>query len=204
MRPRVGRVPEREGSDAHVALGQKLRELPSELPPPFDWTELERRALAASRSRPTYRRLHAGRRVVMVAGALAGVVVALVAAAVVARLVRGSADERASRQAGEIAAARDSARSGAMSDPEPVLRRAAAAEHWLADRPDDEPVVRVSTYLVVTDLEDRIASVDDLLNAERLQNQPPSHVRALQLERARLVDSLAQVRYAEMLATELP
>ena len=50
-------------------------------------------------------------------------------------------------------------------------------------------------------LEDRIAQVDDLLNAARLGPQP-ERLLALQRERTRLVGTLVQVRYAETLADE--
>jgi hypothetical protein len=45
---------------------------------------------------------------------------------------------------------------------------------------------------------------DDQLTIERVENGREAQLRALQRERARMIDSLAQVRYAEMLAAELP
>jgi hypothetical protein len=54
----------------------------------------------------------------------------------------------------------------------------------------------------VTGLEDRIAQLDDLLSAERLDQAAPARLLALQQERTRLVGTLAQVRYAERLADE--
>jgi hypothetical protein len=53
-------------------------------------------------------------------------------------------------------------------------------------------------------LEDRIAQVDDLLTSVRLDGGRPERLMALQRERVRLVGSLAQVRYAEVLASESP
>jgi hypothetical protein len=70
--------------------------------------------------------------------------------------------------------------------------------------PRDPAIVHVSTRLAVTDLEDRIASVDDLLNAARVEHRRDAPLQTWQRERARLVDSLAQVRYAESLAAQLP
>jgi hypothetical protein len=59
--------------------------------------------------------------------------------------------------------------------------------------------MRVGTRTAVTDLEDRIAWMDDVISEQRLDAIDPSHVVALQRERARLINSLAQVRYAETL-----
>jgi hypothetical protein len=64
--------------------------------------------------------------------------------------------------------------------------------------------VRVGTRAAVAGLEDRIAQVDDLLTAVRLDRAQPGRLAALQQERMRLVGSLAQVRYAEVVATESP
>jgi hypothetical protein len=203
MRPRVGDRPEGEVPEASRAIAQRLRELPSELPPPFDWPELQRRELRSGNRRAG---AHSGtrRRAVLLGGGFAAIAASLIAVVMVVNRLSGSAGEPVPSGIDGRPVAHDDRRSGALRDPEPMLRRAEAAERWLASEPDDQPVVQVSTYLVVTDLEDRIASMDDLLNTERLQNANPARVRALQFQRARLIDSLAQVRYAEMLADELP
>jgi hypothetical protein len=62
--------------------------------------------------------------------------------------------------------------------------------------------VRVGTRADVLGLEDRIAQVDDLLTAGDAGRGQDVAVLALQRERARLVSSLVQVRYAETLANE--
>ena len=80
-----------------------------------------------------------------------------------------------------------------------ALAQAEISERWLARLPVEPAVMRVGTRAAVTDLEDRIAWVDDVLSAERLDAVDPTHIVALQRERARLVNSLAQVRYAESL-----
>ena len=60
----------------------------------------------------------------------------------------------------------------------------------------------MGTRAAVTELEDRIAQVDDLLSAERVDQAPPARLLALQQARTRLVGALVQVRYAEALADE--
>ncbi len=82
--------------------------------------------------------------------------------------------------------------------------RARAAERWLSRLPAEPAIVRVGTRFAVANLEDRIAWVDDALTEERLEGVNPAHLAALQQERVRLINSLAQVRYAETLAAHVP
>jgi len=82
--------------------------------------------------------------------------------------------------------------------------RSRAIESWLATLPREPAVVRVGTRAAVARLEDRIAQVDDLLTSVRLDGMPADRLVALQQERFRLVGSLAQVRYAEVVASESP
>jgi hypothetical protein len=77
---------------------------------------------------------------------------------------------------------------------------ARVAEQWLASLPSDPAVVRVGTRAAVSGLEDRIAQLDDILSAARIEGARPGRLNALQEERARLLKSLVQVRYAEELA----
>jgi hypothetical protein len=199
-----------ERDPVREAVAQKLRELPAEALPPFEWSELQRRMQTKSA-----RGLARGRAVTGHAGAgvrralavtMSAAVIAL-AVLVASRIERGGGEIAGIRADAQRAQpvqpdARLSAARG--SETEALLARADRAERWLADRPDDSAVVRVSTYLAVANLENRIASMDDLLNLERLQHTYSSRLRALQLQRAQLVDSLAQVRYAEMLVEETP
>jgi hypothetical protein len=91
-----------------------------------------------------------------------------------------------------------------ISDAALAAVRARAIESWLATLPREPIVVRVGTRAAVAGLEDRIAQVDDLLTSVRLDGTPPDRLAALQQERVRLVGSLAQVRYAEVVASESP
>ena len=83
-------------------------------------------------------------------------------------------------------------------------RGSAAAQRWLAAQPAEPVIVHVGTRAAVTDLEDRIAWVDDTLTTLRAEEGALERARALQYERDRLINSLAQVRYAETLAGRLP
>jgi hypothetical protein len=86
--------------------------------------------------------------------------------------------------------------SGAANDP---LQQALAAREWLARQPAEPALVRAGSRLTVAGLEDRIAWFDDALTDQRLHGASPAQLNVLQQERARLVSSLAQVRYAEAL-----
>jgi hypothetical protein len=74
----------------------------------------------------------------------------------------------------------------------------ANAERWLNAQPRSA-IVRVPTQMAVTELEDQIAAMDDQLNAVRLAQPHAQQVAVLQRDRAQLVESLAQVRYAQIL-----
>jgi hypothetical protein len=79
-----------------------------------------------------------------------------------------------------------------------------ASERWLAAQPAEPVIVRVGTRAAVMGLEDRIAWVDDTLTSVRAQGGQLERAHALQLQRDQLINSLAQVRYAESLASNLP
>jgi hypothetical protein len=62
-------------------------------------------------------------------------------------------------------------------------------------------IVRVGAHAAVTSLQDQIAALDDLMSSERAAGAQPSRLDPLERQRAQLVSSLAQVQYAEMLAS---
>src|SRR5579863_70115 len=73
-------------------------------------------------------------------------------------------------------------------------------ERWLSSLPREPALVHVGTRSAVETLEDDIAQVDDLVSAARAGRTPAAGVQPLLAERAQLVNSLVQVRYAETLA----
>jgi hypothetical protein len=60
--------------------------------------------------------------------------------------------------------------------------------------------VRADTYLALAALEDHIASIDDALSDARVAGPRGAEVARLERTRADLLDSYAQVRYAEMVS----
>ena len=171
--------------DQQRSLARRLREMPDEAAQPYDWREFQRRSGARTRPGPG---LAGG-------GALAAAtVLALGVVAVWTRLGGWSPTPP-----------HHAARAAARPIPEaaqPLAAHTVAMEHWLASLPSEPAVVHVGTRAAVTGLEDRIAQVDDLLSAERLDQAPPARLLALQQARTRLVGALVQVRYAETLADE--
>jgi hypothetical protein len=167
--------------DQQRSLARRLRELPDEAALPYGWREFQRRSGARRRAGQGL----AGGRALATASVLAlGII------AVWTRLGGWSPRSGITQPAPSSAAAR--------LTPEAT----AAMEHWLASLPSEPAVVHVGTRAAVTGLEDRIAQVDDLLSAERLDEAHPARLLALQQARTRLVGALVQVRYAETLADE--
>jgi hypothetical protein len=178
--------------DSRRSVASLLRDLPEGAAPPYDWREFQRRARPPARAPAP---LPNG-------GALAAALVVLIASgAIVIRLTAPGA--RAVRSAPAAAAAAFSSPDRTSPGELPEVRAAeAGADRWLATLPTEPALVRVGTRAAVTTLEDRIAQVDDLLSAQRADRATPAHLLALQQQRLQLVDSLAQVRYAETLAYE--
>lgn len=77
------------------------------------------------------------------------------------------------------------------------------AERWLAAQPR-RAIIHVPTQMAVTELEDQIATMDDQLTVVRLSQPQAQQVALLQRDRAQMVESLAQVRYAQSLAAGSP
>jgi hypothetical protein len=85
----------------------------------------------------------------------------------------------------------------------PVLLPTVNAQRWLDAHPQ-RALVRVPAQMAVTELEDQIATMDDQLNAVQISQPQAPQLALLQRDRAQLVESLAQVRYAQNLLAGLP
>ena len=162
------------------ALGRQLRALPGEAQPPYDFHEFQRRVAAQMEA------AHASRKGHLLATA------ATIAVLTVVLLLRFGV------------ATSPWIASGALTAPVVVPPAGTAQpevmERWLAGFPQDPALVRVGTRAAVNGLEDRIAQLDDLLSAARLERTQRARLDALQQERTRLLGALVQVRYAETLA----
>jgi hypothetical protein len=174
-------------------IAQKLRHLPTESAPPIAWREFKRRQLLRrARARSTQRRQFA---------LVAAVGLVMVGATALWRHLPPMQDPLAERL--PLAALPMAHRTVPVAWDE-AAARSVASERWLAEQPAEPVIVRVGTRAAVTNLEDRIAWVDDTLTSMRANGGEADRARALQYERDRLINSLAQVRYAETLAADLP
>ena len=151
---------------------------------PYDWAEFRRRRHRSTLTRAIER----NRPVAIAAAALAAVVVIAVP------FVR-STHEHAPAIAPPDTAART--QPGDWQE----QARTRAIEGWLAGLPHDHVIVRVGARAAVTSLQDQIAALDDLMSSERVAGAQPKRLDALERQREQLVGSLAQVQYAEMLAS---
>jgi hypothetical protein len=181
-------------------IGERMRRLPQECEPPMTWDEFQRAqeaAAAREQAESTRMKASSSRSATPLRWqhlALAAGIAALVAGlAVWGRFswVNGGGSSEAHVAQVETPV---------LIHPNmQYLIQAEASERWLARLPVEPAVMRVGTRTAVADLEDRIAWMDDVLSEERPDAIDPAHIVALQRERARLINSLAQVRYAETL-----
>jgi hypothetical protein len=153
-----------------------------EWPAPYDYAAFEARVAAARR------RTLAGQRVGV--AALAAVTIAVLGLLLASERQRPAlADDGA-------------AFAGVATAPGDADRQAGIDESWLRHLPGEPAVVRVATRAPVGLLEDRIAWLDDSLSAALQEQAAHGEVLRLRSERARLVDALVRVRYAEQLSAD--
>jgi hypothetical protein len=175
----------------------RLRDLPDHAEAPYDWSEFKHRS--HERRGAHWHRTAIAASVVLVLAGIAG-------------WMRYSADDGLGQMGdssfeGPMLAVGGAAIGGEAGATSGVpgathLDTQSATVAWLENLPSEPAIVRVSNRLPVVDLEDRIALVDDMLNAAQVESAQPAHIQSLRRERAQLISSLARVRYAETLAAE--
>ena len=154
---------------------------------PYDWAEFQRRRHRSVVTRVIERNRPA----------------AIAAAAAAAVLVTAVPFLRSSHVSTPRLASSNAAVNDDVSDRQQQARTR-AIEGWLARLPRDRVIVRVGTHAAVSSLQDQIAALDDLMSTERAAGAQPVRLDALERQREQLVGSLAQLRYAEMLASANP
>ena len=197
------------------AIGKALRQLQTEETPPYNWQEFRKRSRAGQRPH----RVSVNWRYAAVAAAVALFVGGAAAWFSIEKATPGvasTAHQVNTRPTGDETPVVDDRlvpftqpSAGAQPDVDPAvvqasIARSRALEEWLASLPREPAVVRVGTRAAVAGLEDQIAQVDDMLTSARLAGTRPDRLETLQRERMRLVGSLAQVRYAEVVASGSP
>jgi hypothetical protein len=174
-------------------IARQLRELPAEAFPPYDFEEFQRRS--RERLAPRQRLVtwpHAA--------AAAGLTAFVAAMALLGTSGGPSADgESGPAPSGPATVVVAPGNTTPADDP---VEQASAGREWLARHPEEPALVRAGARLAAASLEDRIAWFDDALTDQRLQGANPTQLKVLQQERARLVSSLAQVRFADALVAD--
>jgi hypothetical protein len=160
----------------HTGLSEwsaRLAALPEFEPPPVGWEAIQaaRRLRAAGESRRW----------------------PIAMAATVLAAVAGLAWQLQSTQ--RVLVATDSPAEAVFAD-DSVRAQNARLEAILAALPEAR-VMRGSTAFTVSQLEDRLAFVDDRLSRITLEPNAPEHAERLWRERVELMNSLVQVRYAD-------
>ena len=203
-------------------IAQQLRELPSEAAAPYDFAEFRQRGRERSAPRRQivtwpHAAAAAGLTAFVAAMAMLGtsdgtrhnVDDGAAAGSSATTVARGGASPSvvastvASSSSATPVVPTSSARRSPAADPnKDPAEQAHEAREWLARQPAEPAVVRAGPRLAVASLEDRIAWFDDTLTDERLRGATIAQLNLLQQERARLVSSLAQVRYAEALVAD--
>jgi hypothetical protein len=205
-------------------VARRLRALADEpAEAPYDWAAFQRKRHRAMSARGLSRnRLAAMAAAAVVAVVIAGVAIVRVShqrAVAVAHVDTGARTSVNGRR-GQVAAPgefgsaqgrqgerdvdrRNAVAAGLMPD-HLAQARTRAIEAWLEGLPRDPAVVRVGAHAAVSGLQDQIAALDDLMSAAQAAGARPGRLTALKRQRAQLVGSLAQLRYAEMLASATP
>ena len=180
-----------------TAAMDRLRGLPAETVEPYGWQEFRRRASDVGRiTRETTSSALAFR-------AAAALLLVSGAAALTASMWSTSAPGSRDVPVASTKAPEDGEASGPTRRSDRFGSRAKAPELWLARQPAPA-MVRVGSYAAVVGLEDRIAQLDDLLTTARAEGMQSAKLSPLVEQRADLMNSLAQVRYAERLVAGSP
>ena len=170
------------------AIARRLRAAAGESSTaPYDWAEFQRRRHRSMLTRVIERNRPA----------------AIAAAVLAAVWVTATPFIHSSHEHGSVIARPDAAAHDSTADLQEQARTR-AIEGWLAGLPQDHALVRVGAHAAVSSLQDQIAALDDLMSAERMEGGQPVRLDALERQRSQLVNSLAQVQYAEMLASATP
>lgn len=166
---------------------------------PYDWAEFQRRQQRSMLTRVIERNRPA---------AIAAAVLAAVLVTALPFVYSSHEQGHTTASAPPYTTARTNASTNASTnvsdrqDQDQVRTR--AIETWLAGLPKDHAIMRVGTHAAVSSLQDQIAALDDLMSTERAAGAQPTRLDSLEQQRGQLVSSLAQLQYAEMLASANP
>jgi hypothetical protein len=183
-------------TDLEKSIARRLRAAGDESnEAPYDWAEFQRR-----RQRSMLTRVIEHNRPAAIAAAVLAAVLVTAVPFVYSSHGRG----RTTVTAPPDTVARTNASTNPGDRQVQDRARTRAIESWLAGLPQNHVLMRVGTHAAVSSLQDQIAALDDLMSTERAAGAQPSRLDSLEQQRGQLVSSLAQLQYAEMLASANP
>lgn len=163
-------------------LQRKFAALPDTPPPREVW----QRIVSQAEAEELFRRPHVGKQVRWLAGAGLAAAVMLM----VLRLPQPVPDEGSFPTEPAYMEAGDSGSLAAL------MVRSQLLENDLRLLPEKPRIMRAGTAMTISDLEDRIAAIDRVLN-DPAAELSADETRAYWRERVRLMDSLVRVRYVQ-------
>jgi hypothetical protein len=166
-----------------------LAALPMETPVATAWAEIAQRA-AAPEPQPRMRLLAIGVAVAAAIGFAALLVVRLEQPVTSAPTIAGTLPPSNTAPAGSATAA--------PVDTETLIERSRRLESLLAAVRAEPELMNVGTATTIATLEDHIAVVDYRLSMDAEDPLPPEQSRRLWQQRVDLMDSLVNVRYAQL------
>lgn len=173
-------------ADEHYVLQRDLNELPDTMPPRIVWERIRDQAQAEGLiTRPV-----SARPSTWYAG------IGLAAAAALVFVLAPGKFETSITDFPTVPANEEPTNSSAVSGLNALMVQSRQLESDLRALPDEPLVMRASTAVTLSGLEDRIAAIDYQLNDSDVQ-MTPDEQEIFWRERVRLMKSLVQLRYAQ-------
>ncbi len=173
-------------ADEYAALQNGLRELTDTVPPRAVWRRIREQAEAEGLLKETVLQ----RRTTWYAG------VAVAAAALVAAIMLPGLQRQAGEPLTVVPESIATSQEMRLTTLQALMTESRELESNLRALPDAPRVTRASTLATISDLEDRIASIDFQLNDPTIQMTDVDR-ELFWRERVRLMKSLLQLRYAQ-------
>jgi hypothetical protein len=173
-------------ADEHFALQNDLNALPDTMPPRIVWERIRDQA----RAEGLIRRPVSARPSTWYAG------IGLAAAAALVFVLAPGMFETPVSDFPTVPANEEPTNSTAVNGLNALMVQSRQLESDLRALPDEPLVMRASTAVTLSSLEERIAAIDYQLNASEVQ-MTPEEQELFWRERVRLMKSLVQLRYAQ-------
>ena len=173
-------------ADEHLVLQRDLHALPDTMPPRIVWQRIRDQADAEGLIKQPV----SARRSTWFGG------IGLAAAAALVFLLAPGVFEAPSTEFPTEPSSDEPTNSSALTGLNALMVQSRQLESDLRALPDEPSVMRASTTVTLSDIEERIAAIDYQLNASGVQ-MTPEEQEMFWRERVRLMKSLVRLRYAQ-------